>query len=86
MGATTATPAESAAVRPGDGIVEVADVVMDRAFTVPDAPDRVWPWIVQLGKRRAGWYLPRRVERFLPASGGRCARSTRAGSGWPWAT
>ena len=39
---------------------------MDRGFTVPGAPDVVWPWLVQLGKRRAGWYLPRRVERFLP--------------------
>lgn len=68
MTPTTATPAESAATRPGDGIVDPADVVMDRAFTVPGTPDRVWPWIVQLGKRRAGWYLPRRLERFLPPS------------------
>ncbi len=30
------------------------------------APEAVWPWIVQLGKERAGWYLPRMVERFLP--------------------
>jgi hypothetical protein len=29
-------------------------------------PDEVWPWLVQLGKGRAGWYLPRSVERFLP--------------------
>ena len=26
----------------------------------------VWPWIVQLGKWRAGWYLPRSVERLVP--------------------
>ncbi len=30
------------------------------------APEAVWPWIVQLGKKRAGWYLPRMIERFLP--------------------
>ena len=39
---------------------------MDTAFTVPAPPREVWPWVVQLGKRRAGWYLPRRVERFIP--------------------
>ncbi len=39
---------------------------MDRAFTVASPPDRVWPWFVQLGKGRAGWYLPRPVERLVP--------------------
>lgn len=61
-----ATAAEGAEARPGDDIVVVPDVVMDRAFTVPGGPATVWPWLVQLGKHRAGWYLPRRVERFLP--------------------
>ncbi|RZI84955.1 MAG: hypothetical protein EOO67_16315, partial [Microbacterium sp.] len=32
-----------------------------------DAPvEDVWPWLVQLGKWRSGWYLTRNVERFLP--------------------
>ncbi|QZY29106.1 SRPBCC family protein [Nocardioides coralli] len=52
----------------GDDLVPEADVVMDRAFTVPAPPDQVWPWLVQLGKDRAGWYLPRPVERFVPRS------------------
>ncbi|GAA1875520.1 hypothetical protein GCM10009814_02060 [Lapillicoccus jejuensis] len=43
-----------------------ASVVMDRAVTVDAAPERVWPWLVQLGKRRAGWYLPTAVERVVP--------------------
>lgn len=68
FGRVDATAAERAASRPGDDLVEPADVVMDRAFTVPGSPATVWPWIVQLGKRRAGWYLPRRVERVLPRS------------------
>lgn len=41
---------------------------MDRGFTVDAPPELVWPWLAQLGKRRAGWYLPRRVEWFLPPS------------------
>lgn len=63
-----ATAAEKREPRPGDELVSPADVVMDRGFTVAGRPETVWPWIVQLGKRRAGWYLPRRVERFLPRS------------------
>jgi hypothetical protein len=60
--------AERSATLPGDQLVDPADVVMDRAFSLPAPPDQVWPWLVQLGKRRAGWYLPRRVERFIPTS------------------
>ncbi len=66
--AVSVTHAERAAPRAGDGIVNPADVVMDRAVTVDREPEDVWPWVVQLGKRRAGWYLPRTVERFLPRS------------------
>jgi hypothetical protein len=68
-----ASPAEVAAPRAGDEIVAGANVVMDRAFTVDAAPDVVWPWLLQLGKRRAGWYLPRSVERLIPR-GRRAAR------------
>ncbi len=39
---------------------------MDRAFTLDAPPDAVWPWLVQLGRKRAGWYLPHAVERLLP--------------------
>jgi hypothetical protein len=63
-----ATAAEKRERRPGDELVPAADVVMDRGFTVAGRPENVWPWIVQLGKRRAGWYLPARFERFLPPS------------------
>ena len=71
---TRASAAEVGARRPGDALVEPADVVMDRAFTVAAPPATVWPWLVQLGKGRAGWYLPAVIERFLPGSR-RAARS-----------
>ena len=63
-----ATDAEIEAPRAGDELIPQADVVMNRAFTVPGAPATVWPWIEQLGKRRAGWYLPSRIETFVPRS------------------
>ncbi|GGM85392.1 hypothetical protein GCM10009721_07640 [Terrabacter tumescens] len=61
------TRAEERAVLPGDELVD-ADVVMDRAFTLSAPPDGVWPWLVQLGKERAGWYLPMAVERAVRRS------------------
>ena len=60
------TPAEVAATLPGDDEVPDATVVMDRAATLDAVPEQVWPWLVQLGKRRAGWYLPAPVERLVP--------------------
>ena len=71
-----ASQAERARARPGEALVEPADVVMDRALTVQAPPEEVWPWLVQLGKGRAGWYLPRAVERFLPRSPRRTRSST----------
>ena len=62
-----ATPLERAATLPGDELV-AADVVMDRGFSLAAAPEDVWPWLVQLGKGRAGWYLPAAVERCVPRS------------------
>jgi hypothetical protein len=69
-----ASEAERNTGRPGDALVEPADVVMDRAFTLEASADAVWPWLVQLGKGRAGWYFPSTIERFLPSSR-RAARS-----------
>jgi hypothetical protein len=66
FGSITATADEITATRDGDDIVAAPDAVMDRAFTLEASPARVWPWLVQLGKQRAGWYLPRTVERFIP--------------------
>ena len=56
------SPEDVARTLPGDDLVPHADVVMDRAFDLPAPPEDVWPWFVQLGKKRAGWYLPRSVE------------------------
>ena len=60
------TPDDVRRPLPGDDLVPDADVVMDRAFDLRAAPAEVWPWFVQLGKRRGGWYLPRSVERWMP--------------------
>ncbi|TDV49912.1 SRPBCC family protein [Actinophytocola oryzae] len=59
-------PEEVAADLPGDDLVPDAEVVMDRGFDLPAPPADVWPWFAQLGRNRAGWYLPRAVECLMP--------------------
>jgi hypothetical protein len=41
---------------PGDDIVPKASFAATRAITIDAPPELVWPWIVQMGYRRAGFY------------------------------
>lgn len=71
--ATTATPA-TATTNPtaaseqfiGDNILADADTVYDQRKTINAAPEDVWPWVVQWGKGRGGWYVPAKFEKALP--------------------
>lgn len=51
---------------PGDELIPAAPVVIDRRAGLPAPPEAVWPWLLQLGKGRAGWYMSRRLEQFIP--------------------
>jgi hypothetical protein len=51
-----ATDEELRASLPGDAIVPQASLNATRAITIDAPPERVWPWIVQMGYRRAGFY------------------------------
>ena len=51
-----ATEAEVRAPMPGDDAVPIAPFNATRAITIEAPPERVWPWIVQIGYRRAGFY------------------------------
>ncbi len=50
---------------PGDDVVPAPSVVCTHATTVDAPPDRVWPWLLQVGWHRGGWYTPRWVDRLL---------------------
>ena len=43
-------------VLPGDELMAYADLTATRAVTVRASADAVWPWIVQLGQGRGGFY------------------------------
>jgi hypothetical protein len=53
---STASPAERQEPFPGDEIVPAPDWVTNFAIDIAAAPAQVWPWIVQIGYGRAGWY------------------------------
>lgn len=51
-----ATEAEVQGAMPGDELVPRASFSATRAITINAPPEMVWPWIVQMGYRRAGFY------------------------------
>ena len=51
-----ATPEEVARALPGDDLVPRPMLNATRAITIDVPPDQVWPWLVQAGVTRAGWY------------------------------
>ncbi len=51
-----AGPAEVAGGMPGDDLFPRAQYRCTRAITIAAPPEEVWPWLVQVGCLRAGWY------------------------------
>jgi hypothetical protein len=60
-----ATSEEVAREMPGDDMVPAAQVQTTHAITIDAAPEQVWPWLVQMGYHRAGWYTYPWVDRYL---------------------
>lgn len=50
------SPDESSRSLPGDEVIGDTFAVETRAITIDASPDAVWPWLVQMGYGRAGWY------------------------------
>jgi hypothetical protein len=51
-----ATDEEVARAMPGDDVVKHATFNATRAVTIQARPEEIWPWVVQIGVNRAGWY------------------------------
>jgi hypothetical protein len=69
-----ATPGERARTLPGDGLIPQPIGSVNHAVTIRRPPHDVWPWLVQMGSGRAGWYAydfidnggHRSADRILP--------------------
>jgi hypothetical protein len=55
-------PSETERVLPGDDLVPVVAAVDTRGITIDAPPSAVWPWLVQMGYGRAGWYSYDRLD------------------------
>lgn len=51
----------------GDSLAPTARYIVNHAVTISAPADSVWPWLVQLGQDRAGFYSYSRLERFAGA-------------------
>ena len=51
-----AAPAEVSAAMPGDELVPKPKITSTRAITIDAPPHDVWPWLVQIGQGRGGFY------------------------------
>lgn len=49
-------PAETERALPGDDLVPEPTATDTRGITIAAPPSAVWPWLVQMGYGRAGWY------------------------------
>jgi hypothetical protein len=53
---------------PGDDLVPVPDIVETRTLRIDAPPEAVWPWLVQMGWGRGGWYSYDRMDMDRPSA------------------
>lgn len=49
-------PRDAEKLLAGDDLIANPDIVETRSLSVDAAPSAVWPWLVQMGYGRGGWY------------------------------
>jgi len=66
-GGTFATREERRSPLPGDDVVPHSRAGYTLAVTIEAARSEIWPWLLQMGQGRGGFYTPQWVERLLGA-------------------
>ncbi len=64
------TPAEQTQTLPGDDLFSAPVLKWEHAITINASPEQVWPWIIQMGDTRAGYYSYRYIEKGITAMAG----------------
>jgi hypothetical protein len=57
-----ATDEEINCQMPGDDILEQPTFIATRAISIEASPEEIWPWIIQIGYKRAGFYSYDRLD------------------------
>lgn len=60
-------PDEASRALPGDDLVSDPNAVDTRGIDIAVAPDKVWPWLLQMGYGRAGWYSYDQMDMNRPS-------------------
>ena len=68
-----ATPQEIVRPMPGDELIAHSPFYATRAITIDAKPEAIWPWFVQMGYRRAGYYGYDLIENIGAPAGIRSA-------------
>jgi hypothetical protein len=61
------TPAEATATLPGDDLLDGNVAQVTRAITINAPAERVWPWLMQMGQDRGGFYSYTPLENMIGA-------------------
>jgi hypothetical protein len=64
-----ATDEEVRRALPGDALIPHPKHGYTQAITIQAPPSEVWPWLVQIGHQRAGWYSHDALHRLLGIAG-----------------
>ena len=57
-----ATDEEVSRAMPGDEVIPNPTLFTTRAITIRARPEEIWPWLLQMGYGRAGWYSYDRID------------------------
>ncbi len=60
-------PEISARSLPGDDLVPDAEASDTRSLEIDAPPERIWPWLVQMGYGRGGWYSYDQLDMKQPS-------------------
>jgi proline iminopeptidase len=61
-------PEERTKPLPGDDLVPEAEALDTRGIDIDAPPAQVWPWLVQMGYGRAGWYSYDQLDMNRPSA------------------
>jgi len=61
-------PEEAVKPLPGDDLVAEAEAIDTRGIEIDAPPEKVWPWLVQMGYGRAGWYSYDELDMSRPSA------------------